>query len=563
MKTSLIALAVFAGFAQSALAAEIPAPSQIDAVTVYPEGADVTRLVEVKVAADDSTLVINDVPQSADAQSIRVEGVAEGDVSITSVDSKLVRDGAEGLDATRKKLNERIEALQDERSGLDQLISDKQAERNLLLTLAQHPIDGKGENAKPLDASAIDTLVGTVSTRLAESSKAIQDSHQRQRAIDKEVAELSAQMNEQSPEKSAHLQVKVHVHAAKEAQAQFKVTYRVPEAGWHAFYDARLSLPKAGQEAKFSLVRQAEVMQRTGESWSNVKLTLSTAAASGAAEAPTLDESEVAIWQPEPLAARKAKATGGVTLERNAPASAPAMNADQLIAKDDKGEADALAPVSTQQAEIQQAGFTAQYVIAARRDVDNLGTAKAVRIDEEELPAKLSVEAVPRLDANAYLTAAFMAKAEAPLLAGPVHLFRDAAYVGAVNMPELAGGEEAKLGFGVDDLVKIKRAEVKRLTAEEGILSTSNTQEMGWLISVNNLHDVKMPIRILDRKPFSSDEKILVSERADNTPASVTDVEHKRGVLAWDLALDPKAKAEIKTGYKISAPKDVRLSLVD
>jgi uncharacterized protein (TIGR02231 family) len=132
-----------------------------------------------------------------------------------------------------------------------------------------------------------------------------------------------------------------------------------------------------------------------------------------------------------------------------------------------------------------------------------------------------------------------------------------------VNMPELAGGEEAKLGFGVDDLVKIKRAEVKRLTAEEGILSTSNTQEMGWVISVNNLHDVKMPIRILDRKPFSSDEKILVSERADNTPASVTDVEHKRGVLAWDLALDPKAKAEIKTGYKISAPKDVRLSLVD
>ena len=72
-----------------------------------------------------------------------------------------------------------------------------------------------------------------------------------------------------------------------------------------------------------------------------------------------------------------------------------------------------------------------------------------------------------------------------------------------------------------------------------------------------------MPIRILDRKPFSTNAQITVTDRADSTPASMVDVEHKRGVLAWDMDLAPKAKAEIKTGFKISAPKEVRLSLVD
>jgi uncharacterized protein (TIGR02231 family) len=156
---------------------------------------------------------------------------------------------------------------------------------------------------------------------------------------------------------------------------------------------------------------------------------------------------------------------------------------------------------------------------------------------------------------------AFTTPSEAALLAGPVNLFRDEAYVGQVEIDEIAAGDEAKLGFGVDDLVKVKRVEVKRFAAQEGILTSSSTQEMAWNISVTNLHDMKMPIRILDRKPFSSDAKITVADVAGATAASVVDVDHKRGVLAWDLNLDAKGKAEIKTGYKVVAPDKTRLSL--
>jgi uncharacterized protein (TIGR02231 family) len=217
--------------------------------------------------------------------------------------------------------------------------------------------------------------------------------------------------------------------------------------------------------------------------------------------------------------------------------------------------------VRQKEAVVQTAGFDAEYVIADRATVESSVTSKKLRIGTDQLPVKLSVESVPRLDSNAYLSVAFTAKSEAALLAGPVNLFRDDAYVGQVNIEEIAAGDEAKLGFGVDDLVKVKRVEVKRLAAQEGILTSSSTQEMAWNISVTNLHSIKMPIRILDRKPFSTDAKITVGDVAGATPATIVDVEHKRGVLAWDFSLDAKGKAEIKTGYKIVAPDKTQLSL--
>ncbi len=554
MKLSLVALALVTSAFSAAQAAPIGTQSHIDAVVVYPEGADVTRLIEAKLPAQDSSLLLSDLPATVDPQSLRVEGSADTTIEVLSVDSKLVTEAIDTLNAARQKITEQIEGLNDERATLAQGISDQEAQRNLLLSLASHPAEVKGDNAKPLDAVGIDALVNTVATRLADSSKVLQQSKIRQRAIDKEVAALQAKLTEQAPEARAHLQVTLHVHAEKETLGKLRLTYRVPEAGWHAFYDAKLSLPKAGQDAKLELIRQADVEQHTTENWQDVKLTLSTAAPSGEAAAPALDESEVSVYRQlaEAMPASPQLADGKMK-------AAKALDKVDAANAMTDGEADA--PAVNKEAEVQVSGFTAQYTIVGRSEIDNSGTAKNVRIGSDQVAARLSVEAVPRLDTTAYLTATFTVKADEPLLAGPVHLFRDAAYVGQVELRELAGSEDAKLGFGVDDLVKVKRQEVKRLAAQEGFISSSNTQDTAWIIAVSNLHDIKMPIRILDRKPFSTDAQITVTDRSDNTPASVIDVDHKRGVLAWDLDLAPKTKAEIKTGYKISAPKDVKLSL--
>ena len=218
-------------------------------------------------------------------------------------------------------------------------------------------------------------------------------------------------------------------------------------------------------------------------------------------------------------------------------------------------------PALQRQAVLQVAGFNANYIIAGRVSVDNTGTAKKVRIGTDDFATKLEAVTVPRLDPTAYLTASFTVKGEAPLLPGIVNLYRDGMFMGQGSLPLLSAGEDAKLGFGADDMIKVKRAEVKRNSGDEGLLTTSHVQTLAWDISVTNLHDVLIPVTVIDRAPFSTQSDVTVEALSDSTPATVKDFEKRRGVLAWAFDLEPKAEKTIKTGYKVTSPQAVNISM--
>jgi uncharacterized protein (TIGR02231 family) len=291
-----------------------------------------------------------------------------------------------------------------------------------------------------------------------------------------------------------------------------------------------------------------------------VALVLSTARPSGATAAPEINEEEVRVNLPPPpvpMAEAVPSASGAVeedkenaVLDQIAPANAM---------KRAKGDFANL----QKPAVVEMAGFQANYVIETRVSIDNSGQSKKVRISGAMQDAKLDVVAVPRLDPAAYLTAVFQLKGSGPQLAGPVNLYLEGTYVGQGYMPLLNPGEEAKLGFGVDDQVKVTRKEVKRTSGEEGIITSSNVEERAWDIAIENLHDVAMNVTVLDRVPFAGQKDIEVSEIPGMTAPTVRDVEKKRGVHSWTQSLAPKTKAEIKTGYRISWPKGMQVGLAD
>src|SRR6185436_19380013 len=71
--------------AAPALAAEMDVPSAIDAVTVYPDGATVTRLITVDLPAGDTTLIARDFPPGLDPASLRVEGESGAALTIGAI----------------------------------------------------------------------------------------------------------------------------------------------------------------------------------------------------------------------------------------------------------------------------------------------------------------------------------------------------------------------------------------------------------------------------------------------------------------------------------------------
>ena len=74
---------------------------------------------------------------------------------------------------------------------------------------------------------------------------------------------------------------------------------------------------------------------------------------------------------------------------------------------------------------------------------------------------------------------------------------------------------------------------------------------------MKNLHDFPLDVTVIDQMPFSTNEDVTVATLSGMTPASQSNLERRRGVLAWNFELLPKAEKVIKHGYKITWPKDM------
>jgi uncharacterized protein (TIGR02231 family) len=535
-------------------------PSKIDAVTVYMQGADVVRMASVDVPAGEHKITLADLPANIDPRSIRVEGT--GELAIASVDSRNVFKDPTAADAARKDFEKQILALTEERSELDMLMNDANYQRDFVLKLADKQLTPQSttETLKGIDTAQLASMLDLVSLRLATLAATTQKSRVRQREIDEKINELNQRMAELPPGQDYRTEVVINIETAQATKGDLRISYRINEAGWSPYYDAKLAIGSAGKASTLELIRRAEVTQSSGEIWKDVLLTLSTARPTGATAAPEIAESEVSL---------------GGTEVPVADASAPVMESAAVADEEDLAQ-DAAKPKSVlrtlrlpaplaiqKQATVEIAGFQANYVIATRVSVDNSGQSKKVRITSTNQEVALQAITTPRVDPAAYLTASFTMQGYGPQLGGAVNLYRDGVFVGQGFLPLLNPKEEAKLGFGVDDQIKVTRSEVKRLSGEEGFISSSNIDLRAWDVSVKNLHGIAMPVLVQDRVPFAAVKDITIEEIPGMSEPTARDVEKKRGVLSWAFTLEPQAENVLKTGYKISWPEGRRMIVVE
>jgi uncharacterized protein (TIGR02231 family) len=563
MKSIVLGLLISTALAGTALAADFTPASKIDAVTVYLQGADVFRLANVTLPKGEHRVILSDLPATIDPQSIRVEGLPSvaGALAVVSIDSENQYIGDAALDQQRLALEAEIQTLMDERAVLDKALADAGQQRQFLMSLADKQLSPQSgtEPAKTLDVAGLASLLDLISTRLAALTTATQTAELRQRDIDKAVAELGAKINELAPGQNYQTALIINVETTADVTADLRINYRVNEAGWSPYYDAKLNIGTKVEASAIELIQRAEVVQSSSENWDNVKLTLSTARPSGSTSAPELSEDQVLPFvQPEPLAAA---APAEAVTESDL---APRKELQEFGNDTAKPELKQREMVNLQrQAEVEAVGFQANYKIESRVSVGNSGQSKKVRINSANLTADLEAVSVPRLDPAAYLTAKFKIGGTTPQMAGLVNLYLDGIYVGQGSLPLLSPGEETELGFGVDDRIKVTRKEIKSLSGEEGIITSSKTADRAWSTTIESLHDRPMTVTVFDRIPYSTSDDIKVTEIADMTPPTTRDYEKKRGVHLWKQALEPGAKTEIITGYRVTWPSEMQVGMVD
>jgi uncharacterized protein (TIGR02231 family) len=543
--TSLVVLTTLA--ATAANAADVEAASAIDTVTVYPDGASVTRIVNVELPAGDNMLTLKDFPLTLDPASLRVEGESDAKLTIGAIDTKPPRAAPP---VNLPEIDKRIEALKDERADLDGAIASAAARRKFADRFAETSPAGIGEKGEARPIAEWRTAFAAVAEEVATADTAIREAGRKQRDIDREIARLDA---DRAAKPAKKLEVNIALAANAPARATLHVTYTVANARWKPIYDARLDTGAKDRKPALELVRRAEITQTTGEDWSSVALNVSTVRTSLGGKAPELGSLIVQYPIVAPAAAPMSAPAGEPSL-RGHFAREKSLFADQVVAGKKAGEQQAVADVS---------GFQVVFRIPGRVSLGASEGAKSLYISSATIAPDLVVRSAPVIEATAFLEASFIQSEDAPLLPGRISIYRDGTFVGRSQMMAASREEKVRLGFGADDKIKVVRSVLKRNEGSAGlIVTTSKIDERAFKITVRNGHDFPIRVAIEDQLPVSENDDIQVEMLPSTTPPTTTNLRDKRGVLEWALEVGPSEAKEIAFAWRVRWPKDKGVVMV-
>ncbi|MBX9910249.1 MAG: mucoidy inhibitor MuiA family protein [Beijerinckiaceae bacterium] len=536
-------------------AAEIELSSRIDRVTVYPDGAVVTRLGKAQLMAGASQIVLRGLPASVDPASIRVEGQAEGAFSIGAVDVRLVPGEVRtGLDPA---IESKLKTLREEKAMLEGRAAAIEAKRGTIERFGQAGPDKLGPDGKALplaDWPAVFDAIGTALVKVHEELRSVRG---RRSEVEAEIAALERARPQPGRPGAPRRDVAIAVESQGSLAAEISVSYRVSGANWLPGYEARLSTGGPTAKPEILFVRRAELRQRTGEDWGDVAVTLSTTRTAGGTRAPDLPPMQVAFFEPPVVYENRAKATAAPA----APQRPFGSGFDKTISLEDRvARAEPARQAEVQTAQIEAGAYQASFQVPGRVSVPQDGSSRAVVLSQGTIAPALTARISPELEERAYLEAAFTHEQEAPLLPGEVFLHRNGAYIGKGRLGLVAPGDKVELGFGADDKLKVTRAPVRRRENDPGWLGQTRTDLREFKTVVKSLHAQAVKVMLSERIPFSESSAITVETLPQTTPPTEKQVGDKRGVMAWSFDLPAGAEKEIRLAYRIKWPGDRDLS---
>jgi len=550
---SLTVIAVLAP-APGRAATEVGGESRIVAATVFPDRAEVLRVVEATLPAGQSTLVIENLPANLIAESVRVRGSAGGALRIGSVETKRHFEAAV-VRAEERRLLAELETLQDARRGLDDRIAAARVQLNFVTAIGREgpKLLNRQMAEGRFDPEVLGQALGLLGRGAAEAYAAIREAEIDKRGLARKIDLTQRQLEKVRTGRKASLVARVNLETDRPVEARLELTYQLPGASWRPLYDARLDTVSGETQ----LVQIGEVRQGTGEDWTDVALTLSTARPSVSARLPELDSCVIDFAYPQLYDGKRKRDKGEAELSLLRDSLQQSMKtANVSLDEATAVTGSASVPAEAMTARVVAGEFAAAYRVPGAVNVPSDNEPHKFVVSEQTFEAKLAVHSVPKIAPQAYLTAAITYDGAAPILPGPISVFRDGAFVGTSALDMLRPGEEVTLSFGVDDKVRVDYRLETGQRSSEGLFNKHLRLERRYLIEITNHHARAIEIAVLDQLPVPRDEAIDVALLGGTTKVSERDVDTRKGVLAWRHSYQPGETRTIKFGYAVTYPDD-------
>jgi hypothetical protein len=586
-----------------------PAPSKIVAVTLYQTTALVTREVTLPETVGLTEVVVSPLPPFALQSSLYAEG---GDgIRVLSVRYRTraiaedTREEVRKIEALIKTHAQKLQTLQTEMKTIDE---------NTKLLDKLEGFTGKSlgtlTDKGQLDSEKIIALTKFIQDDRTKRSKEQLNVKQQMEGVQEQLDFAKRQLSEKSGGSVRTERDAVIVVDKRAGAGTVRLNYLVSHASWRPLYKLR-----AGTKDKDPVTVEylAAIEQQTGEDWSNVNLTLSTAQPLLNAAPPDLRVLEVSVGgtgfafgqgggaqpndpgQPGLPGPRGGGGPGGMPsatayakdLEKQAAGlrGQAVQNYTQKNTEEaGKQQNDAAALEQFRDLLVDKEEIIQRAEGAAKPGAGPLGDGPSVvyrlkgamsvpsRNDEQvleitrfDLAPRFYYKAVPVLTPNVYRLADLTNTGESILLPGEATMYIGSDFVGQAKLPLVAVGKPFTVGFGVDPQIQISRVLLDRSRATQG---GNQVLTFKYRIMLSSYKSSPVPVQVWDRMPHAQAAQTIAITMVNPKPELSTDPlylrdEKPKGLLRWDVTLLPNQNGEkslnIDYDFKMELDKTVNI----
>jgi hypothetical protein len=252
--------------------------TEVNEVTVFLEGAQITRRQEVSLPKGESVLRFINLSPFIDARSVQVK--AAGDITVLSVNHQL-----NFLDKLEKP--KELLALETKLTDVENRIRLENThmvilKEELVFLRDNRVIGGRNQEVSVNNLQEASTFYGSKLSALmlkeVELARTLADLNREKQEIENQIRTMTGQQEYPGGE------ILVKVDAGKDLKAAFEISYIVSNAGWFPSYDIRAK----NINEPIELVYKANVRQDTKEDWRDVKLKFSSSEPNVSGVAPVL-----------------------------------------------------------------------------------------------------------------------------------------------------------------------------------------------------------------------------------------------------------------------------------
>ena len=510
-------------------AEEIKIKSTIDKVTVFRNGAQITRVANINLKPGTNEIILADLPAGIIESSIVVKANPKHEIASVSFRNNYTKDLKSNPEYALLK-NKYDELLLKKENEQIEYETWKEEEN---LILANKKISG--ENAG-LNGDQLIKIADIYRSRLLFVKQKFLQSSRKLNEFEKDLKMISSQMNEIGIKAANQVtsEIVVIIGAKSISTERIEISYIDPRAGWNTYFDLRVeSLQKP-----LNLVNKGKIKQYTGEDWNNVKLALSTGNPQSNIQYPVINPWFLYYFE-------------------------------NVIYSHLAGKSKAYPAQARMEDNVRTADYEMDEFVVARENITFMEFAlpdkisipsdnkdHEVKLKDNEIAADYQYISVPKLDKSVYLQANIIDWNQYNLSSGEVKLYFEGTYVGTSTLNASQVSDTLSISLGPDIAIACKREKLKDLR-KTGFFSNKKQIQSGFEISVRNNKSQAIELILKDQIPLSTDSEMVI----DADDLSGGQLNKETGIVEWKLKLQPGEQIKKRISYTVKIPKDKRINL--